>query len=344
MDVDLARLGCNQDRCVAVFRDVRQHLAGQPGVVSAAQVALAPVSGSGWNEQVRLSAGEAGKSSMFNAVGPAYFRTLDIGFLAGRDFDERDSRTAPKVAIVNQAFARQFFGGRNPVGRTFNVLEDVGKQDTVYQIVGLVRNTKYYDPREAFSPIAYLPAAQPGGPPGTGTTFVLRTATPMGGIMTGVKAAVAGVNPAIQIEFHVLSGYVRDSLLRERLMATLSGAFGFLAVLLATTGLYGVIAYMVARRRGEIGVRIALGAGPVRVIRLVLGEAVLLLVGGLAAGVALTLLAGRAATSLLFGLKPYDPVTLVAAAAFLAAVALAAAWLPARRAAALSPVTALREE
>jgi ABC-type antimicrobial peptide transport system permease subunit len=166
----------------------------------------------------------------------------------------------------------------------------------------------------------------------------------MGDVMTSVKATVAEVNPAIQIAFHVLSGYIHDSLLRERLMATLTGAFGFLAALLATVGLYGVIAYMVARRRNEIGVRIALGAGPVRVIRLVLGEAVLLLAAGLVAGTALTLVASRAAASMLFGLKPYDPLTLIAAAALLAAVALAAAWLPARRAAALSPVTALREE
>jgi putative ABC transport system permease protein len=213
----------------------------------------------------------------------------------------------------------------------------------VYQIVGLVRNTKYYDLREDFNPIAYLPMAQDEHP-SSGTTFVLRAAAPMGAIMAEVKSAVAAVNPAIQLEFHVLDGYIRNSLLRERLMATLSAAFGFLAVLLATVGLYGVIAYMVARRRNEIGVRIALGAGRGRVVRLVLFEAALLLAVGVVAGAALTLLASRAAASLLFGLKPYDPVTLIAAAALLAAVALAAAYLPARRAAALSPMTALRDE
>ncbi|HXN48299.1 MAG TPA: ABC transporter permease [Bryobacteraceae bacterium] len=343
-DIDLARLGYNKERRTIVFRELRQRLGAQPGVVSSAQVAIAPVSGSGWSDMVRTNPTQEGKSSMMDSVSPGYFRTLEIAFLAGRDFDDRDAAPGLKVAIVNQAFARQFFGGQNPVGRTFNVPEDAGKPDTVYRIVGFVRNTKYHDLREDFSPIAYLPAAQPEGPPGTDTTFVLRAATPIGELMSGVKATVAQVNPAIQIEFHVLSGYVHDSLLRERLMATLSAAFGLLAALLATVGLYGVIAYMVARRRNEIGVRIALGAGPLRVIRLVLGEAVLLLGAGLVAGTALTLIASRAAASLLFGLKPYDPLTLIAAAALLAAVALAAAWVPARRAAALSPVTALREE
>jgi len=344
VDIDLARLGFNKERRAAVFNELRQRFAARPGVVSSAQVSIAPVSGSGWNDMVRTTTAQEGKSSMFDSVSPGYFRTLEIGFLAGRDFDDRDANPAPKVAIVNQAFARQFFGGQNPVGRTFNILENAGKPDSVYRIVGFVRNTKYYDLREDFSPIAYLPAAQPEGPPGTDTTFVLRAAAPMGDIMTGVKATVAEVNPAIQIEFHVLAGYIHDSLLRERLMATLTGAFGILAALLATVGLYGVIAYMVARRRNEIGVRIALGAGPVRVIRLVLGEALLLLAAGLVAGTALTLVASRAAASMLFGLKPYDPLTLIAAAGLLAAVALAAAWVPARRAAALSPVTALREE
>jgi ABC-type antimicrobial peptide transport system permease subunit len=156
--------------------------------------------------------------------------------------------------------------------------------------------------------------------------------------------AVADVSPAIGIEFRVFSVQIRESLLRERLMATLSGGFSLLAGLLATLGLYGVIAYMIARRRNEIGLRVALGADRARVIRLVLREAAVLVAVGLAAGALIAVWAGRAAASLLFGLQPHDPVTMAAAMALLAAVALLASYVPARRAAALEPMAALREE
>jgi ABC-type antimicrobial peptide transport system permease subunit len=162
--------------------------------------------------------------------------------------------------------------------------------------------------------------------------------------MDHVKAAVAEISPAIGIEFRSLSKQLEDSLQRERLMASLSGAFGLLAALLATLGLYGVISYMVARRRKEIGVRIALGADRGRVIRLVLGEAGLLLAVGLVIGALLAFWAGRAAATLLFGLQPHDPVTMIAAMALLAVVALASSYLPARRAAAVEPMVALRDE
>jgi ABC-type antimicrobial peptide transport system permease subunit len=166
----------------------------------------------------------------------------------------------------------------------------------------------------------------------------------MGEAMAGVKTAVGEVSPAIGIEFRILAGQLNESLMRERLMATLSGTFGGLAALLATLGLYGVISYMVARRRNEIGVRMALGADRMKVVRLVLREAVLLLAVGLTVGVLLALWAGRAATTLLFGLQPYDPITMLSAVALLTVVALAASYGPARRAAALDPMTALRDE
>src|SRR5439155_12032329 len=171
---------------------------------------------------------------------------------------------------------------------------------------------------------------------------VLRSKASMVELMAAVKTSVAEVSPAIGIEFHTLTGQLRDSLLRERLMATLSGGFGLLAGLLATLGLYGVISYMVARRRNEIGVRVALGADRGRVIWLVLREAGLLLAVGLTAGAVIALWAGRAAATLLFGLQPHDPATMIAAMALLAAAALAASYGPARRAAALEPMVALR--
>jgi putative ABC transport system permease protein len=165
-----------------------------------------------------------------------------------------------------------------------------------------------------------------------------------GQLMNAAKTTIMAKSPSMGIEFRSFSAQLQESLLRERLMAMLSGAFGFLAGLLATLGLYGVIAYMVARRRNEIGVRIALGADRARVIRLVLSEAVLLLAVGLVAGIVLALWAGRAAATLLFGLQAHDVVSLVAASMLLATITLVASYVPARRAAALDPMAALRDE
>ena len=192
-------------------------------------------------------------------------------------------------------------------------------------------------------PIGFFPIAQDDDP-GPSATFVLRVVGSPSGLMSAAKTAITALSPAIGIEFHSFSAQLQESLLRERLMATLSGGFGLLAGLLATLGLYGVIAYMVARRRNEIGIRIALGADRARVIRLVLREALLLLGVGLTAGVLLALWAARAAAALLFGLQPYDPVSMVAAIALLTVIGLGASYGPARRAAALEPMVALRDE
>ena len=213
----------------------------------------------------------------------------------------------------------------------------------MYQIVGLVKNTKYYELKEDFVPIAFFPMAQDDDP-GASATFVLRTRGSVGVVMREVKSAVAEVSPAIDIQFRSFSTQLQESLLREKLMATLSGGFGLLAALLATLGLYGVIAYMVARRRNEIGLRIALGADSSRVIRMVLGEAGVMLGVGLVIGAVLAVWAGQAATTLLYGLQPHDPVTMVAAMGLLSVVALAASYGPARRAAGVEPMAALREE
>jgi predicted permease len=344
VSLDLRRPNYGKERLPLVYRDMLQRVSSQPGVASAAQVSFTPVSGSGWNERARKdgTAGQ-GKNANFNRVGPGYFRTMGTALLAGRDFDDRDTLNSPKVAIVNDAFVRQIFDGVSPLGRSFRVEGDAGKPDPVYEIVGIVKNTKYYELREEFVPISFLPIAQDDDP-GPGARFVVRTSGPLADVTNGIKAAVSSVHPEIGIEFRVLSTQLENSLMRDRLMATLSGAFGLLAGFLATLGLYGVIAYMVERRRNEIGVRMALGADRGRVIRLVLREASLLIVAGLIVGTGLALWAGQAASTLLFGLKPHDPVTLAGAIALLALVALLASYGPARRASRLDPMNALREE
>lgn len=343
VQIDLRGGQFSKERLPEVTRQILEKLRAVPGVESAAQVGFTPVSGSGWNETLRPdSSTDAAKESHFNRAGIGYFKTMGTALAAGRDFDERDNLSSPKVAIVNEAFAKKIFNGENPVGHTFRKEGEAGKPDDVFQIVGLVRNTKYYELREEFIPIAFLPILQEEGH--QGATFVLRVNGPLRGIRQGAEEAIAGVHSKIGIEYRVLTQQLKESLQRDQLMATLAGAFGLLAGLLATLGLYGVISYMVARRRNEIGVRIALGADRGRVVRMVLREAVLLLVAGMVIGLGLSLWAGQTAASLLYGLKPNDPVTLAAAGALLALVALLASYGPALRASRVEPMQALREE
>jgi predicted permease len=305
---------------------------------------MTPVSGSGW-DQLSWADGSAGprEDTLFNRCGPGYFRTMGTAFVAGRDFNEHDDLTAPKVAIVNEAFAKKIFQGRNPVGLSFRREESADKPDSLFLVVGMVRNTKYYELREDFRPIAFVPEGQDDDP-GQGANFVLRTNAPLGEFYHNAEQAVAEIHPGLGMDFTVLTTQIKESLMRDRLMATLAGAFGFLAGSLAVLGLYGVIAYMVARRRNEIGVRIALGASRGRVIGLVLREAIVLLAIGLALGTALAVWAGQAATSLVYGMSARDPLTLGGAVGLLAIVALFASYAPAWKASRLQPMEALRDE
>ncbi len=343
--IDFSKAQFPRARRSAVYRELRDRLSAIPGVVSTAQISFTPVSGGTWNNLAAPDEAPAarGKLTYINEAGPDYFTTMGTPLLAGRDFNDRDTSSSPKVALVNQMFARTFFGGANPVGHTFHMAADAGKAGPVFQIVGLVRNTKYSELREDFKPIAFFCMTQEENLAAS-ATFVLRIGGAPGPVMNRVKSAVSAINPSMGIAFRPFSAQLQESLLRERLMASLLGGFGFLAGLLATLGLYGVIAYMVARRRNEIGVRIALGAERGQVMGLVFREAILLLSLGIAAGLILALWAGKAAATLLFGLQPDDPVSLVGAAALLTTIALVASYVPARRASALDPVVALRNE
>jgi predicted permease len=329
---------------VEVRRQMLEKLRQRTGAFSAGQVDMTPVSGSGW-DQMTWADGAAGPrlDTLFNRCGPGYFRTMGTSFVAGRDFNGHDDLTAPKVAIVNEEFARKVFQGKNPVGLSFRREESADKPDSVFQVVGLVRNTKYYELREDFRPIAFVSEGQDEDP-GPGGTFVLRTNAPLGEFYRNAEQAVAEIHPGLGMDFAVLTAQIKESLMRDRLMAALAGAFGLLAGSLAVLGLYGVIAYMVARRRNEIGVRIALGASRGRVIALVLREAVVLLAIGLAMGTALAIWAGQAAASMVYGMTPRDPVTLGGAVALLALVALFASYAPAWKASRLQPMDALRDE
>jgi predicted permease len=333
-----------KERTPEVRRQMLEKLQARTGAIAAAEVDMTPVSGSGWDQNAWAEGSSGPRTdSLFNRCGPGYFRTMGTSFVAGRDFNQHDDLSAPRVAIVNEEFARKVFQGKNPVGLSFRREESAEKPDSVFLVVGLVRNTKYYELREDFRPIAFVPEGQ-NEDPGPGTNFVLRTNAPLGEFFHHAEQALAEIHPAMGVQFSVLTSQLKESLLRDRLMAALAGAFGVLAGSLAVLGLYGVIAYMVARRRNEIGVRIALGSSRGRVIVLVLREAVVLLAIGLTVGTGLALWAGQAASSLVYGMTPRDPLTLGAAVALLAAVALIASYGPAWKASRLQPMEALRDE
>jgi predicted permease len=325
-------------------RDLLARVRNTPGVVAASETSIVPLSGDGWNEFIDIpSASVSRKLVYFNAATEGYFQTLQTAMLAGRDFDRNDTPASPHVAIVNQQFAQSFFPGANPIGKSFEQRQDAGKPNLVYRVVGLVADTRYRDLREDPVPIIFVAESQLADP-GTDSTFLVRTTETPTALIASLKDTAANASPAIVLNFSVLRESVLQKLTRERLMATLSGFYGVLAALLAMVGIYGIISYMVVRRRNEIGVRIALGAGKASVLGMILREALALLALGLVAGTALSIAAGIAARAMLFGLKPVDPLTLCLAAGSLTIIALAASALPAARAAAVDPMQVLREE
>jgi len=342
--VDFGRLQIPEDRYTEYKRDLVKRVQAIPGVESAAHAMLVPFGGSSWNDDVinEGSDQDAGVAWL-NYLGPGYFKTVGTPLLAGRDFDDRDTATSVKVAIVNQAFARKILKGADPLGKRFRIHEAPGKPRPLYEIVGVTADNKFQDMHEEFLPFMYFPAAQQEKP-GPEDQILIRSSLPLTSLIGSMKETIADVNPGIDLEFLVFKTRIHNSLLQDELMATLSGFFGFLAALLAAIGLYGVISYMVVQRTKEIGIRMAIGANRADVVKMILREAGILTIAGLVIGTGLALGAAQAAKSLLFGLKPRDPLTLVMAVVTLSAVAAFASFLPAYRASKLDPLTALRYE
>jgi putative ABC transport system permease protein len=343
--VDTGALNLAPARRRTLYHDALERLRRAPGIERAASAAIVQVSGTSWNEFIEIQGRGPSKKTLpwFDRVSSGYFSTMGTPLLAGRDFDERDTVSSPEVAVVNQEFVKKFFAGVNPIGMHFRNLVGPGEPQHDFQIIGIVKNSKYRSLQDEFAPTVFL-AQDQDKDPFSGVNFIVRSSGAIGPLMTQVKRSLWQVNPNLSMVFTVFKTQVRESLIRERLMATLSGFFGFLAVVLATVGLYGVISYMVARRRNEIGIRIALGADRSTILNLVIKEAGALLGAGLVIGTALALATARTAASLLFGLKPTDPASIAAAIALLALVALAASFLPALRASRVEPMAALREE
>jgi hypothetical protein len=260
--------------------------------------------------------------------------------VAGREFDDRDVVGSPQVAIVNQSFARRYFGRAPALGQ--RLLVHTGPQQwSAAEIVGVVADTTYDDLRNPFQPIVYRAAAQ-DPEPGSGLSVVVRSGLSLATLRSAITKEVTERRPQISVSFQAYPTMVRDTLLRERLMATLSGLFGVLALVLSATGIYGVLSYLVVRRRQEIGVRLALGATRSDIVRMVAGQSLGWVGAGLGAGALLAVLTATAARSMLFGLAPTDPGALVAAAVTLAVTGAIATVIPALRAARLHPTSALR--
>jgi putative ABC transport system permease protein len=330
-----------------LFAQLRRAAASVPGISVAALSSVTPISGSTWSYEMDQVDGRSidapDRGTFHNAVTPGWFATYGTRLLAGRDFTDRDAAGAPDVAIVNEAFAQKFFAGQNPVGHRVRRRSRPTQRGPDFEIVGLVTDAAYWSLRDPVPPTMYAPFVQSDLAPSS-TSISVRAVTGSPALLTrSLASALTTVNPGVAITFRPLSEQVNAALTQERLVAALSGFFGGLALLLAGLGLFGVTSYAVSRRRAEIGIRMALGAAPSRVIGLVLARVLLLVAIGIAMGAAASLWASQYVARLLFDLQPRDPLTLLGSAAVLATIGTLAGWIPARRASHIDPATVLRQ-
>jgi len=327
---------------VEVEHRIEERLTSIPGVDSVT-VSLEPLLANDMSNDQFVPDGQSAtakgddQQADFNLVGNDFFATMKMPIVAGRGFNSRDTEISPKVAVINQTLARKFFPGGNPLGKTFN-------EDHI-RIVGISADAKYDSLRDETVPTFYVPYRQAPEWMTGGATFEVRLKVSPNGALPAIRDAVASIDKDLPlIDVRTQTAQIEELLSHERLFAALTGAFGVLALVLACIGIYGIMAYSVALRTNEIGIRIALGAQTDQVLRMVLGEASWLAVLGIAIGLGSALWLTRFLATLLYGLKPSDPGTLIGAAILLLGTALAAGWAPAWRASRVQPMEALRHE
>src|SRR3954452_25274300 len=342
VDADFKRTRIQPEGRRQAYEQLIERLRALPGIRAVAEASHPPLAGSVWNQTIAVGGVVKDGLVYFNQVSGEYFEVLDSAVIAGRTFDSRDRRGAPKVAMVNQSFVRRYFPDGSAIGESFQFEPSPEGPQPVFRIVGVVKDAKYVDLREEFRPVAYLAASQ-DEQPGDSLSLVVRSELPTTSLAPAITGAITDTIPGAFVACYPLTGYITQSLKTERLMASLSGFFGLLALIIAVVGLYGVMPYLVTRRRIEIGIRMALGADPGAVVRMVLAESSVLVGLGVVAGVLGAIIASRWVHTLLYGLEPWDPSSIAIAAGTLTLVSLIAAWLPARRASRVAPTVALRD-
>ena len=331
-------------KMIVLYRQLEEMLAAIPGVQSVAMSNIAIVGDGHSGSTFHKSGTPTSKSEravQTNGVGADFFRTMEIPVLAGRDFNVHDTATAPRVAVVNQALVRQFYAHEDPIGQTFDA--DADDAGGPVQIVGVVADTRYADLRSETPPTFYVPYQQ--RPRSSRMMVELRTAAEPGSVLSQVRRAVESVDRDLPlIGVRTMTEQVQATMSGERIFAQLTSGFGILALVLACIGIYGITAYTVARRTGEIGIRMALGAQAAQVLGMVLREVSWLAFAGVTLGIGCALWLARFLRAMLYGLQPSDPLTLTCAAALLVMIALLAGFGPARRASRVDPVSSLRHE
>jgi predicted permease len=341
--LDPVAAGYTLERLPAFYRRLVEHVTSAPGIVSASMSLRNPLSGSRRTSSLGVEGYARGRGEENEVqeefVTDDYFKTLGLALVEGRTFGPEDTATSRKVSVINETMARRFFKGRSPIGQRWSFDDDVSQG---FEIVGVVRDARYNDLRGVTPNAAYHPAQQ-------SSEYLegleVRTAGPAASRAADLRRLVSEVDPRLPIlEIMTLDARVDFQLSQERLLAALTVIFGAVALLLACLGLYGTMAYSIARRTAELGVRIALGATRRDVLFLVLREALLVIAIGLALGVPMAIWAGVRVDKLLYNVSPLDALSYTSATLVLAIVAIAAALIPARRAAALEPMSALRTE
>jgi predicted permease len=339
------RNGYTPERAIQLFERLEDQLAAVPGVVSAAGARIALLAGNNSNNGLTVQGFPAGPdtntSSSYNEISPGYFRTVGVPLLAGRDFTRADALNAPKVAIVNEAFTRKFSLGRDAVGK--RMARTRGNDPLDIEIVGVVRDAKYSEVKDAIPPVFFVPYRQ-NDLIGT-LVFYVKTGGSPDDLLRAIPPLVARIDPHLPVtELRTLPQQIRENVFLDRFISTMSGAFAMLATLLAAVGLYGVLAYTVAQRTREFGLRMALGAAPTRLGGLVFKQLAWMTAIGGVVGISLAIVAGYAARSQLYGMVAWDPVVLGLSALVLILVALSAGLVPAFRASRIDPIRALRYE
>jgi predicted permease len=328
----------------ALFRELERDLAAVPGVDSLAPATEAYISDNR-SRTTFLPDGEGsdpgkGQAEFFNVVGNRFFQTLEIPILAGRAFGSQDTQGSPKVGIVNQSLARSRFPGQNVVGKKFRLERRDGGND-VFQIVGVCADTRYASLREDPPPQFFVLYVQGGV---GAMTYEIRTRMKPESLLPALRRVVRQIDPDLPlVNVRTQDEQIEASMQQERIFVTLTSGFGLLALALASVGIYGIMAYAVSQRTNEIGIRLALGAQPGQVRGMILRESTWLAGAGVVSGLTAALALARLVKSMLYGIAPYDPLTLSAGVGLLLLVALAASWIPARRAAGVQPIEALHE-